>query len=243
MPLLIFTGSVEMPRQPRFVLVGHPQHVIIRGNNRDPIFYSDSDYRFYLEKLTEASQKHACSIHAYVLMTNHIHLLVTPNRDNSISKMVQMLGRYYVQYFNYRYRRTGTLWEGRYKASLIDSERYPLLCYRYIELNPVRANMVDHPSEYPWSSYRHNAVDKIDELIVEHEAYVSLSGSATRKKVYRELFSGHIEELDLSLIREITNNGWVLGSEYLKQKIAHQVNRQLVPLPRGGNRSLKKRAE
>ncbi|EGG94688.1 Transposase [gamma proteobacterium IMCC1989] len=233
-----------MPRQPRFVLVGHPQHVIIRGNNRDPIFYSDSDYRFYLEKLREASQKHDCSIHAYVLMTNHVHLLVTPNKENSISKMVQMLGRYYVQYFNYRYRRTGTLWEGRYKASLIDSERYALLCYRYIELNPVRANMVNHPSEYPWSSYRHNAVDTVDELIVEHEVYLSLSSNDIgRKKAYRELFLGHIEGLDLACIREMTNKGWVLGSEYFKEKISRQVNRQLAPLPRGGDRSLKKRAK
>ena len=139
-----------MARLPRFVLPGHPQHVIQRGNNRQIIFCAESDYQFYLEKLLDAANEHACDIHAYVLMTNHVHLLVTPHEENSISKMMQSLGRYYVQYFNYMYKRTGTLWEGRYKASLIDSDRYLFSCMRYIELNPVRAKgMVEHPSEYP----------------------------------------------------------------------------------------------
>ena len=143
-----------MARLPRFVLVGHSQHIIIRGNNREPVFNAEEDYRFFLDKLADAAKKHQCDIHAYVLMTNHVHLLATPHKAESIAKMMQMLGRYYVQYYNYTYQRTGTLWEGRYKASLIDSEQYALLCYRYIELNPLRANMVKHPSEYPWSSYR-----------------------------------------------------------------------------------------
>ncbi|MGH1441209.1 MAG: transposase [Cellvibrionaceae bacterium] len=233
-----------MPRQPRFVLVGHPQHVIIRGNNRDPIFYAEEDYCFYLEKLIEACNKHDCSVHAYVLMTNHVHLLISPNQDNSISKAIQMLGRYYVQYFNYRYCRTGTLWEGRYKASLIDSEKYALLCYRYIELNPVRANMVSHPSEYPWSSYRHNAVGQPDELITHHSIYNALGNNdEMRRLVYRELFSGHIDEVTLSNIREMTNKGWVLGSDYFKEKISANINRQLEPLPRGGRRVAKREGE
>ncbi len=113
-----------MARHPRFVLVGHPQHVIIRGNNREPIFYAEEDYHFYLQTLKKACVKHQCDIHAYVLMTNHVHLLITPHKDNSISKAIQMQGRYYVQYFNNAYQRTGTLWEGRYKATLIDSEYY-----------------------------------------------------------------------------------------------------------------------
>ncbi len=134
-----------MARMPRFILPGHPQHVVQRGNNRQVIFCDEVDYWFYLEKLGEAAKKHSCQIHAYVLMTNHVHLLVTPDTENGISKM--MLGRYYVQYFNCKYKRTGTLWEGRYKASLIDSERYLLTCM--IELNPVRArDMVGNPSEY-----------------------------------------------------------------------------------------------
>ncbi|MGH1441767.1 MAG: transposase [Cellvibrionaceae bacterium] len=229
-----------MPRQPRFVLVGHPQHIIIRGNNRDPIFYSDDDYRFYLEKLSEACEKHDCRVHAYVLMTNHVHLLVTPNKENSISKMVQMLGRYYVQYFNFTYHRTGTLWEGRYKASLIDSEHYALLCYRYIELNPVRAKMVDHPSEYPWSSYRHNAVGKDDNLISHHTVYTSLGADDEgRREAYRVLFDGLIDQATLFQIREMTNKCWVLGSDYFKKKISAGINRQMEPLPRGGHNRLK----
>lgn len=157
-----------MARLPRFVIPGHPQHVIVRGNNREPIFYTEADYQFYLEKLKQACDKHSCDVHAYVLMTNHVHLLITPHKENGISKTMQMLGRYYVQYFNYSYERTGTLWEGRYKASLIDSDNYALICYRYIELNPVRADMVDHPSEYPWSSYSHNALGEKNERVMHH---------------------------------------------------------------------------
>ena len=138
-----------MARLPRFVLPGQPQHVIQRGNNKAPIFKQKQDYLFYLEKLAEACGRFGCEIHAYILMTNHVHLLMTPDSENSISKTMQSLGRYYVQYFNYRYERTGTLWEGRYKASLLHSEQYLLTYYRYIELNPVRAGMVDHPSDYP----------------------------------------------------------------------------------------------
>ena len=134
-----------MARLPRFVMPGQPQHVIVRGNNRTEIFCADTDYQFYLEKLQLACEEHACQIHAYVLMTNHVHLLITPQEEQSIGKAMQMLGRYYVQYYNYTYRRTGTLWEGRYKATLIDFETYLLTCMRYIELNPVRAGMVATP--------------------------------------------------------------------------------------------------
>ncbi|WP_228766890.1 transposase [Thiomicrorhabdus heinhorstiae] len=154
-----------MARLPHFTILGQPQHVIVRGNNREPIFYADADYLFYLEKLQQACEKHHCDLHAYVLMTNHVHLLITPNTENGISKAMQMIGRYYVQYFNHTYQRTGTLWEGRYKATLIDSEAYALSCYRYIELNPVRADMVSHPAEYPWSSYRYNALGEKYKLI------------------------------------------------------------------------------
>ena len=147
-----------MARHPRFILPGQPQHVIQRGNNRQPIFVTTRDYEFYLEKLMDAANEHECEIHAYVLMTNHVHLLVSPARIESLGKMMQMLGRYYVQYFNYTHQRTGTLWEGRYKSSLISSEQYLFRCMRYIELNPLRAGMVTEPSDYHWSSYRHNAL-------------------------------------------------------------------------------------
>ena len=163
-----------MARQPRFVLIGQPQHIIIRGNNRQSIFYAESDYELYLETLKKAAQKHDCEIHAYVLMTNHVHLLMTPHKPDGISKLIQMIGRYYVQYFNFTYERTGTLWEGRYKATLIDSEQYLLTCYRYIELNPVRAKMVGAPEEYPWSSYHANGLGKQNELISPHATYRAL---------------------------------------------------------------------
>ena len=229
-----------MPRQPRFVLVGHPQHVIIRGNNRDPIFYADDDYQFYLEKLEEACNKHDCELHAYVLMTNHVHLLITPNLKNGISKAIQMLGRYYVQYFNYKYKRTGTLWEGRYKASLIDSDNYLLTCDRYIELNPVRANMVKHPVEYPWSSYRFNGLGEPDNLITPHQIYLSFGDTDDERcNGYRKLFLGHINEIELEEIREATNKSWVLGSEHFKRKISDKITRAVEPKKRGGDRRSK----
>jgi putative transposase len=227
-----------MARLPRFVLPGHPQHVIIRGNNREPIFHADDDYRFYLEKLKQACDKHQCDVHAYVLMTNHIHLLITPHTGNGLSKTIQTLGRYYVQYFNHTYQRTGTLWEGRYKATLIDTETYALSCYRYIELNPVRArDMVDHPSEYPWSSYRHNAMGQYDELLVHHELYEALGrNDEERTKAYRALFRAQIPKRTLDEIREATNKAWVLGSAHFIDKINAQLNRPASPRPRGGDR-------
>jgi len=146
-----------MARLPRYVIPGQPQHIIQRGNNRQAIFAADADFQFFRDALIDAASKHGLAIHAYVWMTNHIHLLATPEFDDSISKVFQSVGRRYVQYFNYTYRRSGTLWEGRYRATVVDSEQYLLVLMRYIELNPVRAGMVAHPSEYPWSSYLFNA--------------------------------------------------------------------------------------
>ena len=145
-----------MARKPRFNLPGVPQHVIQRGNNREPCFYGDGDYQRYLGDLREAADRNDCRLHAYVLMTNHVHLLVTPMAEHGVTHLMQDLGRKYVRYINHNYQRTGTLWEGRYKSSLIDSEAYLLVCMRYIELNPVRAGMVQHPGEYRWSSYNGN---------------------------------------------------------------------------------------
>jgi putative transposase len=227
-----------MARMPRYVVPGQPQHVIQRGNNRQTIFGSDTDYRFYLDKLAEAADKNECDIHAYVLMTNHVHLLVTPRAAHSIAKMMQSLGRHYVQYFNYCYKRTGTLWEGRYRATLIDTEHYLLTCMRYIELNPVRAaNMVDHPSKYPWSSYRYNALDNSDNLITPHEVYNLLGASdEERRLAYRQLFHAHISELTLEAIREATNKAWVLGSDRFKIKMEKLLNRPVVSSGQGGDR-------
>ena len=201
-----------MARHPRFILPVQPQHVIERGNNRQPIFCRARDQEFYLEKLMQAANEHVCQLHAYVQMTNHVHLLVSPARQDGLDKMMQMLGRYYVQYFNYNYHRTGTLWEGRYKASLISSEQYLFTCTRYIELNPVRAGMVEAPGEYSWSSYHHNALGKSDPLIQPHLEYDKLGKiSEERQMAYRLLFNTPIEQKILHEVREATNKCWTLG--------------------------------
>ena len=221
----------------RFVLVGHPQHIIVRGNNRAAIFNKVDDYLFYLEKLKLACEKHECDLHAYVLMTNHVHLLMTPHKPDSIAKAMQMIGRYYVQYFNYTYKRTGTLWEGRYKATLINSEQYALTCYRYIELNPVRANMVAHPADYPWSSYRANANGEYNALLIAHTLYQSLGkNKLLRCDAYRALFDGQLTSKTMDEIRSATNKSWVLGDHDFNERIKGEINRQTEPKARGGDR-------
>ena len=216
-----------MPRKPRFNLIGLPQHVIQRGNNREPCFYAEIDYRRYLEDLTESAVKFNCRIHAYVLMTNHVHLLVTPMAEYSVSQMMQALGRRYVFYVNKTYTRTGTLWEGRYKSSLIDSDRYLLTCMRYIELNPVRAHMVDHPGEYKWSSYHANAQGLEDVLIDHHPLYQELGATTEiRQAAYRELFRHHLDNKTLHEIRASLNHELVLGRSYFKDKIEEITKRQ-----------------
>jgi putative transposase len=192
-----------MPRKPRFTLPGVPQHVIQRGNNRQPCFFAEVDYRRYLDDLHASAEHYACRLHAYVLMTNHVHVLLTPMREYGIGEMMQALGRRYVYYINKTYARTGTLWEGRFKASLVDSEAYLLTCMRYIELNPVRADMVNHAGEYPWSSYGANAQDRTDALLSPHPLYTALG-----------------------MIREALNHELVLGRSYFKDKIEAMTKRQ-----------------
>ena len=226
-----------MARLPRFVIPGQPQHVIVRGNNRTNIFCADADYLFYLEKLQLACEKHDCQIHAYVLMTNHVHLLVTPQEELNVSKAMQMPGRYYVQYYNHTYRRTGTLWEGRYKATLIDTEAYLLTCMRYIELNPIRARMVTHPSDYPWSSYHCNALGQPNDLVTPYLEYMRLGETTVeRQAAYRQLFKHHIAESSMNEIREATNKAWVLGNDRFKLRILKQLARRVEPNAKGGDR-------
>ena len=223
-----------MARLPRYFVEGQPQHIIQRGNNREPIFADDADYYFYYECLQKAAEQHGLTIHSYVLMTNHVHLLATPDSEQSIGKTLQSLGRRYVQYFNYTYERTGTLWEGRYKATLIDSERYLLTCMRYIELNPVRAGMVKHPLDYTWSSYAANARGEEDELVVPHDLYRRLGRShAARQRAYRQLFRSSLGKGELDAIRAATNTGWVLGNDRFREKIERLSGRRTSPKPRG----------
>lgn len=230
-----------MARQPRFVLPGHPQHIIQRGNNRQPTFFADEDYHYYLSCLKDALQYADCALHAYVLMTNHVHLLLSPSDQTGIAKALQHVGRRYVRYINHSYRRTGTLWEGRYKSTLVDSERYLLTCYRYIELNPVWANMVNHPGDYPWSSYAAHALGQPTILLQDHGVYLALGRTlAARQQVYRSLFAGHIDEKTLVQIRDSTNKGWILGDTQFREEVEAMLKRRVSPLPRGGDRRSKK---
>lgn len=212
-----------MARLPRYVIPGQPQHIIQRGNNRQQIFAADADYQFFRDALVDAAKKHGLAIHAYAWMTNHIHLLATPELDDSISKVFQSVGRRYVQYFNFTYRRSGTLWEGRYRATVVDSEQYLLTLMRYIELNPVRAGMVTHPRDYAWSSYHYNAQGEAGlnaDWITQHREYMRLGRSvAERQSAYRQLFRAALPAHDLKEIRESTHKGWALGSDRFKAKI------------------------
>jgi putative transposase len=223
-----------MARLPRFFAPGYPQHVILRGNNREPIFAADQDYAKLRECLREAAAAHELAIHAYVFMTNHVHLLVLPGTQSSLGKSMQSLGRKYVQYFNYAYRRSGTLWEGRYKATVIDAETYMLTCMRYIELNPVRAGMVEHPRDYRWSSYAAHAEGAADELLTEDRLYRRLGATAeARQAAYRQLFRAQLSKPDLSAIRDATNKAWALGNERFRARIEALSGRRAAPLAKG----------
>jgi putative transposase len=217
-----------MPRKPRIDLPGMPQHVIQRGNNREPCFYTTADYQYYLQTLGEALQRHCCQLHGYVLMTNHVHLLFTPLVSCGISQVMQDTGRKYVQYVNRTYRRSGTLWEGRYKANVVDSDAWLLTCMRYIEMNPVRAGMVCHPGEYRWSSYATNAQGLVNTLLSPHRLYLELGKDPSdRQCAYRELFRRDLDGHQIHEIREMLNQELVLGREDFKDKIAQMTQRQV----------------
>jgi len=217
-----------MPRRARLSMAGIPWHIIQRGNNRSACFYADEDYQFYLDALNEQSTKYGCSVHSYVLMTNHVHLLLTPKKEDSASLLMKHLGQRYVQYINRTYQRSGTLWEGRFRSCLTQSEDYVLACYRYIELNPVRANMVKHPREYPWSSYLANAEGRKNDLLSPHEQYLKIDrNELSRRKTYRELFKAHVDEGVDDQIREATNGNLVLGNTRFQEEIAYALGRRV----------------
>lgn len=207
-----------MPRSPRLEEPEVPLHVIQRGNNRAACFFGDVDRRFYLKSLAEAATRRGAAIHAYVLMTNHVHLLATPAQPGAVALMLQDLGRKYVRVINTIHERTGTLWEGRYRSSLVADERYLMACHRYIELNPVRAGIVDDPADYPWSSHAHYALGRTDSMITEHPAYLALGMSPEdRRRAFRLLFHETLEEATLTHIRDAANAGSALGTEVRKR--------------------------
>jgi putative transposase len=210
-----------MARLPRFAAPGQPQHVIQRGTNRSPLFVTTHDYLLFRECLLSAIRRYECRIHAYVLMTNHVHLLMASDRVGAIGRVMQSVGGRYVRYFNDRYDRSGTLWEGRYRATVIDTEQYLFTCYRYIEENPVRAALVKHPADYRWSSHSANAFGAEDVLVTAHERYVALgSTSSTRQNAYSALFRAALEPSIIANVRDATNCGWALGSAEFQNEIS-----------------------
>lgn len=203
-----------MARPPRLELPGAPLHIIQRGINRAACFFGDLDRRFYLQCLAKAAISRGCAVHAYVLMSNHVHLLITPGEKGAAAAMLQDLGRRYVRVINTIHGRTGTLWEGRFRSSLVDTENYLLACHRYIDLNPLRAGIVDHPAKYPWSSHSHYALGHLRDVITEHSIYLTLGQSAIeRRAAYRSLFLQGLDPDTLEKIRSAANAGCVLGSE------------------------------
>jgi putative transposase len=229
-----------MPRKPRFYIPGMPAHIVQRGNNRQPCFFDDNDFLTYLDWLRESADKAGCQIHAYVLMTNHVHLLVSPAKGQSIGQMLQSLGRRYVQYVNHTYGRTGTLWEGRHKGSVVDADAYLLSCYRYIELNPVRAGMVTSPADYRWSSYHSNGLGSEDRAITPHPLYLALAESGeARREAYRELFRTHLDPDVIRHISAATETGTPLGNDRFRKQIATVLNQKVGYAKRGRPRRVR----
>ncbi|MGQ0586274.1 MAG: transposase [Gammaproteobacteria bacterium] len=223
-----------MPRRPRLGIAGIPFHVIQRGNNRSPCFFEGGDYHRYLVDLERLSRMHGVAVHAYVLMTNHVHLLVTAQRADGVSQLMKQLGQGYTQYVNRRHERTGSLWDGRFRSCLVDTESYFLTCHRYIETNPVRAGMVGHPAAYLWSSYRANAEGVPNSMLSPHEIVEALGNTpAARRAAYRELFCEELGGAQLERIRRTTNGGFALGTPQFEERMAKALGRRVCAAPVG----------
>ncbi|MCE5231828.1 MAG: transposase [Mizugakiibacter sp.] len=223
-----------MPRRARLEFPGIPLHITQRGVNRCAVFVDDDDRRHYLALLEDAARRHALAVHAYVLMGNHVHLLVSSGEAGALSRAMRDLGQCYVQGFNRRHRRTGTLWEGRFKSCLVDSERYVLSVYRYIELNPVRAAMVAAPEDYRWSSVHAHLGASDDPLLTPHTAFLAL-GADRRARVaaYRTWLASGVDDAELEAIRAHIVQERALGSERFQRMLERTLNRPLQVRPRG----------
>lgn len=236
----VYSGERIVARTSRLDLAGVAQHVIQRGNDRQPCFFAEGDYVRYLQDLRHSALRFDCRIHAYVLMTNHVHLLVTPRLAGAVGRMMQTLGRHYVRYFNDSRGRSGTLWEGRFKACLVDSDGYLLECYRYLELNPVRAGIARLPQDYRWSSFGFNGLGLNDPLITPHPVYEAIAREpAQRCALYRRLVAQGIEDDRAQAIRLYTQQQRALGSTSFQQRIESQLQRRAglgrPGRPRGGS--------
>ena len=217
-----------MPRRPRLVAPDVPLHIIQRGNNRQLCFYTDADYLVYLDLLCRGAKSAKCAVHAYVLMSNHVHILTTPQDEQGPGSMIKAVGERYVRYLNQRCGRSGTLWDGRYRSCMVDDETYLLVCHRYIELNPVRAGMVRDPALYRWSSHRCNAHGESDRLVTPHRLVTDLgSDQHARLHAYRSLFTGAPNDGDIARLRDATNNNYAFGSTGFTEAMAQLLGRQV----------------
>jgi len=204
--------------------------VVQRGNDRQPCFFTTDDYRRYLREINEIALHEGCAIHAYVLMTNHVHLLVTPPDVGHVSRMMQALGRRYVRYINQAHHRTGTLWEGRYKACLVASDSHLLQCHRYIELNPMRAAMVADPRDYPWSSHRHNAFGEHNPLVHPHAIYRELAAEIEQRRArYRAFVMANVTPDETDAIRIHLQRQHLYGADRFRRAIEAQLGRAVGP--------------
>jgi putative transposase len=226
--------EVAMPRPLRYTLPGVPQHVVQRGNDRKATFFHRDDYRFYLAALYEASRRWGVQIYAYALMTNHVHLLAVPDAPFAISRMLQSVGRRYVRYVNLNYQRSGTLWEGRHRASLVQAEAYLDACHAYIELNPVRAGLIADARQYPWSSCAHYAGEATDPLVTDSPLFLALGHDlATRRAAHWARLLCGLRPETLTAIRTATQQGAVIGRDGFRAEIERVLQRRLPGAPRG----------
>lgn len=223
-----------MARKQRLIVPNIPYHVIQRGNNRNKIFYSEKDYNFFLNLLGEAKLKHPCLIYSYCLMTNHCHLLVEPKEKGNLSLLMKLVGAKYAHYVNKAYKRTGTLWEGRFKSCLVDEKQYFLTCLHYIEANPVRAGIVNSPESYRWSGYRFRAFGESNHILDLDQWYNSLADNNNDRQInYRKFFQNLKSEPLFKIIRDMTNKGGIYGKENFKVQIEQLTGRKIVFRPPG----------
>jgi putative transposase len=223
-----------MARPPRLAVSSFPHHIIQRGNNRQAILFTENDYLYFLECLLKAKAKCRCRVYAYVLMTNHVHMLAEPQEPEELGKLMQSVGRRYVRYINETYHRSGTLWEGRYKSAVVGRDEYLIMCSRYIEFNPVRAGMVRHPGEYRWSSYGFHALGRLDPLLEPNPWYVGLGETLEeRQAVYRRWMEADVQQTEWDQIRENTQRGRLIGRTEFQKMMEEKTGRRLVGEFRG----------
>lgn len=232
-----------MARSPRITIPAYPHHLIQRGNNRAATFFADADYRFFLDCLRQAKIKCRCRIYAYVLMTNHFHVLVEPAEVGDLGRFMQSVGRRYVRYVNSTYGRSGTLWEGRFKSAAVSRDQYLIACSRYIELNPVRAGLVTHPKDYRWSSYQHRALGMSDRLLDEDPWYSGLGAAkGERQEKYQEWMDSQISQGEWEEIRQATQRGRLIGHETFQKQVEAMTRRRLIGETRGRPKKATSRA-